>query len=236
MKIHYLQHVPFEDLANIADWAEDKGHELSRTLLYEDEALPGLNLFDWLIIMGGPMSTNEEKKYPWLKKEKRFILDAISNDKVVLGICLGAQLIADVLGAKVYKNRFPEIGWHQVTLTPDAKGSTLFCNLPPDFMAFHWHGDTFDIPIGGLWLAESEGCKNQAFEYRGKVVGLQFHLESSVSSIIKLIDNCGEDMVDGKYIDSSKNILNAKENVNQINNVMTTILNNIESGSGGKPI
>ena len=232
MRIHYLQHVPFEDPANILDWAKNKGAKLSKTLLYKDEKLPNVDSFDWLVVMGGPMSTDEESKYPWLKREKSFILDAIDNDKVVLGICLGAQLIADVLGAKVYKNRFPEVGWHQVTLAPATKRSKIFSTLPPHFMAFHWHSDTFDIPIGGLWLAESEGCKNQAFEYRGKVMGLQFHLESTTGSITKLIDNCGEDIVDSKYIDSSEDILNAKDNVNQINERMNTILNNIEREYG----
>ncbi len=232
MRIHYLQHVPFEGPASIGDWAKKRGHKLSRTFLYEDEYLPAPDSFDCLIIMGGPMSTNEEEEYPWLKREKSFILDAVNDDKVVLGICLGAQLIAEVLGAEVYKNRFQEIGWHTVSLTSDAKRSRLFHKLPPRFTAFHWHGDTFDIPSGGLWSAESEGCRNQAFEYGSKVAGLQFHLESTAGSINKLLANCGKDIVDGKYIQSSEDILNAKDNIYQSNKIMNIILDNIEREYG----
>jgi len=232
MRIHYLQHVPFEGPANIANWAQNKGHEVSRTLLFNDEHFPDQESFDWLIVMGGPMSTNEVAVYPWLKREKGFILDAINNDKVVIGICLGAQLIADVLGAGVYKNLFSEIGWHTVSLTADAKRSKLFCSMPKNFTAFHWHGDTFDLPADGIRLAKSEGCGNQAFEYRDKVLGLQFHLESSGSSIAKLIDNCGADITEGRYIQAAKEILNADNNLDEINATMNLLLDNIEREYG----
>lgn len=102
MRIHYLQHVPFEDLANIEVWAGEKGHEVSVTRLYMDETLPALDRFDWLIVMGGPMNIYEEVEYPWLIKEKEFIRNAINAGKFVMGICLGAQLIADVLGEKLF--------------------------------------------------------------------------------------------------------------------------------------
>ena len=106
MRIHYLQHVPFEDLANIEKWAENRGHEVSKTLLFSGDGLPKLDKFDWLIIMGGPMNIYEHSKYPWLIKEKKFIGDVINDGKVVLGICLGAQLMADVLGGRVFRNEY----------------------------------------------------------------------------------------------------------------------------------
>ncbi len=106
MRIHYLQHVPFEDLANIEVWAKEKGHSISVTRLYDDEEPPEIKDFDWLVILGGPMNIYEEKTYPWLIREKEFIGEAIAAKKIVLGICLGAQLIADVLGGKVTRNRF----------------------------------------------------------------------------------------------------------------------------------
>ena len=114
MRLHFLQHVPFEDLAGIFSWVKEKGHSISGTLFFEDNKLPGLDEFDWLIVLGGPMGVYEEDKYPWLGEEKKFIKDAISADKIILGICLGAQIIADVLGGKVYRNKVKEIGWYPV--------------------------------------------------------------------------------------------------------------------------
>jgi len=137
MRLHYLQHVWFEDLANTGIWARNRGHSISGTLLPHTEDFPPIGDFDRLIILGGPMSTSEEEKYPWLVREKKFIAEAIANDKIVLGTCLGAQLIADALGAKLYKNRYKEIGWSPVSLTREARGWPIFnvartlYSLPP---------------------------------------------------------------------------------------------------------
>ena len=228
MRLHYLQHVPFEDLANIKLWARHKGHSVSRTLLFNDEKPPPVNDFDCLIIMGGPMNIYEEKKYPWLIREKRFIEKTIASENKVLGICLGAQLIADVLGSMVYKNKYKEIGWYPVLLTKEAKKSSVFYKLPKKFLAFHWHGDTFKLPSGCIRIAESEGCANQAFEYNGRVIGLQFHLESSPESINQLILNCSDELVEGRYIQTSEQILSNENNVREINRIMTLLLESIE--------
>jgi GMP synthase-like glutamine amidotransferase len=169
MRLHSLEHEPFEGLANIEVWAKNRGHSISRTLLFNNEELPDIDDFDWLVIMGGSMNIYEEEKYPWLREEKNFIAEAIAGKKIVLGICLGSQLIADVLGGNVSKNKYKEIGWFPVSLTADAKNSPVFSTLPRKFAAFHWHGDTFKIPPGAVRIAESEGCANQAFEY-GRVI------------------------------------------------------------------
>lgn len=226
--MHYLKHVPFEDMANIGVWAKDKGHILSKTEFYNNDTLPQMEDFDWLIILGGPMNIYEEKTYPWLASEKEFIAQAIAAKKPVLGICLGAQLIADVLGAKVKRNDFTEIGWFPVTLTRDAKSSQVFTNLPEKFMAFHWHGDTFEIPSGAVRVAESEGCKNQAFVYNDRVIGLQFHIEYSLESINSMLDNCGDELVDGKFIQNEEEILGLKENLKETNHLLNSLLDNIE--------
>ena len=231
MRLHYLQHVPFEDLARIEDWAEDRGHEISRTLLFDGRELPGIDEFDWLVIMGGPMNIYEVDKYPWLASEKRFIRDSIASNKIVLGICLGGQLIADVLGGKVQRNLYTEIGWHPVKLTPEGQKSRIFSILPDTFMAFHWHGDTFEIPPQALRAAESEACANQAFML-GKAVGLQFHLESSMDSIDHLIKNCSDELVDGKYIQSQEEILSHVDWFPEINRLMALFLDNIEKELG----
>ncbi len=227
MRIHYLQHVPFEDLANIEAWAKKKGHEVSGTMLFQDEPLPALEEFDWLIVMGGPMNIYEHDKYPWLAREKEFIRRAIDADKIVLGICLGAQFMADVLGGKVRKNEQKEIGWFSVRLTADAMRSPVFRVLPEEFVAFHWHGDTFDIPPGAIRMAESQACKNQAF-VMGKAVGLQFHLESSMDSIDHLILNCSDELKDGKYVQRPKELLSHLDRFPEIRILMEVFLSNME--------
>lgn len=228
MRLHYLQHVPFEDIANIGKWAEERGHSVTRTLLFQEEILPPAEDFEWLIIMGGPMNIYQEKEYPWLAREKKFIQEAIRKEKLVLGICLGAQLIADVLGSTIKRNKHKEIGWFKVSLTAEATESPVFRNLPKNFIAFHWHGDTFETPPGSRRTAESEACLNQAFEYEGRVVGLQFHLESSRESIRKLIKNCADEIVEGKYIQTAEEMLEGEKYIREINQSMYLLLDNME--------
>jgi GMP synthase-like glutamine amidotransferase len=195
MRLHYLQHVPFEDAANIRTWAEERGHQVTCTRLDLDESFPGQDALDWLVVMGGPMNIYEHDTYPWLVREKEFIQTAIQRRAMVLGVCLGAQLIADVLGGQVTRNPQGEIGWFPVTLTDEGAAFPWFTNLPRRFMAFHWHGDTFSIPPGAVRLAGSDACANQAFCFGGHVLGLQFHLDYSHQSIQKMVDNCGDELV-----------------------------------------
>ncbi len=231
MRLHSLQHEPFEGLANIEVWAKERGHSISRTLLFNNEELPDIGDFDWLVIMGGSMNIYEEEKYPWLREEKNLIIEAIANKKIVLGVCLGSQLIADVLGGRVTKNKYKEIGWFPVSLTRDARNSSIFSNLPSTFTAFHWHGDTFKIPHGAVRIAESAGCANQAFEY-GRAIGLQFHLEYSVESINLMFQNCGDEIVDGKYIQKQDEIISHYNNVQDTNLLLSLLLDNIETKFG----
>ncbi len=133
------------------------------------------------------MNVYEEAEYPWLAAEKAFIAAAIGAGKPVLGICLGAQLIAAVLGGTVSKGPQPEIGWYPVELTPAGRELPLFAGFPDRFTALHWHGDTFSIPPGATHVASSAACANQAFAYDGgRVVGLQFHLEETRESLAQL--------------------------------------------------
>jgi GMP synthase-like glutamine amidotransferase len=229
MRLHYLQHVPFEGPANIGNWAQDQGWQISGTRLYRHEKLPGTDEFDWLVIMGGPMNIYEEREYPWLAAEKKFIREAVENDKIVLGVCLGAQLIADVLGGRVVRNTHKEIGWFPVTLRPEGLASTPFRGFPGEFPAFHWHGDTFSLPPGALMLAQSEACPAQAFSANGgRVLALQFHLESSIESIRALIQNCSDELVDGQYIQGAEAIWAKKDNFSNIHKTMLKLLQNIK--------
>ena len=200
MRIHCLQHVAFEDAANILPWAADRGHAVTATRLDLDEPLPEPSAFDWLVVLGGPMNIYEHEAHPWLVREKHFLRAAIRRGAGVLGVCLGAQLATDVLGGKVTRNPQKEIGWFPVSLTEEGVRAPWFRGFPPSFTAFHWHGDTFSIPPGAVRLAASQACANQAFQYGRRVLGLQFHLDYSPESIGKMIAHCGEELATGPTV------------------------------------
>lgn len=224
MKVHYLQHVPFEDLGIIESLLISGGHQLSCTKLYKSCDLPLVHDFDWLIVMGGPMGVNDEAAYPWLRHEKKLIQDAISNNKTILGICLGAQLIAQVLGANVYRNNYREIGWFEIERAKDT-GKTIMADVfPARTHAFHWHGDTFDIPKGAVHIAKSEACLNQGFVFEDRVIGFQFHLESTPQTVRRLILNCGDEIDGSEYVQTEANILSAANDFTIINKLMGRVL------------
>lgn len=224
LKIHSFQHVPFEGLGSIAAWAQAAGHKVSTTKLYAGEQPPPADLIDWLVIMGGPMGTTDEESYPWLVREKNYIRRAIDQGKKVLGICLGAQLIAEVLGAAIYPNSQQEIGWFPVHSTPAAEYSPLINYLPDGLEVFHWHGDTFDIPAGAIHLMSSQACKNQAFIAKGRVLGFQFHLETTPESAAALVKNCADELKSGPFVQDVKAILREKIYFEHINQSMKAIL------------
>ncbi len=150
--------------------------------------------FDLLVVMGGPMSVHDEAQYPWLVAEKRLIRAALDAGKKVLGICLGAQLLAQALGAAVRPGRQAEIGWWPLHRYSQALGSPLGERLPERLMAFHWHGETFDLPAGSVPLYGSAACANQGFIWNEQAIGLQCHLESTAESIEALLDACPQDL------------------------------------------
>jgi GMP synthase-like glutamine amidotransferase len=177
MRVHWLQHADFEDLGCIAPWLAANGHSVSGTRLYAGETPPDSAAFDALIVMGGPMNIYEYQRHPWLHGEKQLIRAAVDAGKRVLGVCLGAQLLADTLGGPVTRNADSEIGWFPLSLSAAGRESPLFADLPRDFTGFHWHGDTYALPPGAECLATSEACAQQAFALGTQVLGLQFHLE-----------------------------------------------------------
>ncbi|MGE5859859.1 MAG: type 1 glutamine amidotransferase [Ignavibacteria bacterium] len=235
MKIHSLHHAPFEGLGCIKDWIDSRKFALSSTFLFESDDLPLLDEFDLLIIMGGPMGVGEEDKYPWLRKEKTFIKSAIEKGKMVLGICLGSQLVAEVLGAKVYGNKFKEIGWFPVTFTKEARNNSFFNFFPDELIVFHWHGDTYDLPPGAIHLAQTRGCKNQGFLFKDRVIGLQFHLEVTPESLNEMIDGREDELVKDTYIQTPGEILSMIDNADRNNRLMFEILDRMEEFYSGKP-
>lgn len=204
MHIHFIQHVPFESPGYILEWAQDKGFNTSFTRMYENDSFPGIASIDWLVVMGGPMSVHDESEFSWLADEKRFIRSAIDAGKKVLGICLGSQLIADVLGARVYKNDQKEIGWWPLT-TIDTK-HPLTNNFPKTFNVFHWHGDTYDLPAGATLLFSTEACKNQGYLVGTKIAALQFHMEVDENLVAQMIQHGKSELVDAPFIQEDTSI------------------------------
>jgi len=208
MILHYLQHAPFEGLGSIAAWAEAADHPITATRLYAGDLLPAISDVGLLVVMGGPMNVYEDTLYPWLGSEKRFIEKAVAAGKPVLGICLGAQLLATVLGARVYRNDQREIGWFEIQRAPGAEHSKTARFLPETAEVFHWHGDTFDIPAGAVHIACSRGCRHQGFVAEERLVGLQFHLEVTREGAEGLIDHCrGDFEPPGSFVQRPQNII-----------------------------
>jgi GMP synthase-like glutamine amidotransferase len=229
MNVHYLQHVPFEGLGSIESWVSEKGHNLTSTRLYAGDPLPAPDRFDLLVIMGGPMSIHDEAEYVWLKAEKWFIKQAIDAGKPVLGICLGAQLIAEGLGAEVYPGKEKEIGWFPITLTKEFSATELGKCLPETMEVFHWHGETFSLPPGAQRIASSTACNNQGFIVDGRVIGLQFHLETTSLSAQSLIDHSRDELIAGPYIQSESVMLENAERFSKNNRLMQVILTYLEA-------
>jgi len=211
-------HVPFEGPGFIVDWFEARGYSLKIWKLFEKTEFPEPEGLDVLILMGGPMNIYEYKKYPYLKAETAFITECIQQKKKVLGICLGAQLIADALGRKIYPAREKEIGWYPV--------SGNWSLIPDSFIPFHWHGETFDLPEGAVRIASSEVCLNQGFRYKDNVLALQFHLEVTSALINGLIDNAGSELVIAPWIQSSESIRSGLVHAESNRNVLYNILDN----------
>ncbi|CAL1516903.1 type 1 glutamine amidotransferase [Chitinophaga sp. MM2321] len=208
MHIHYFQHVPFEGLAAIADWIKQEGHTSSATRWYEDHPdHTQLANADWLIIMGGSMGVYEQDRYPWMETEITLIREALAQHKKILGICLGAQLLAYALGANVYPHTQQEIGWYPVDFTFQHLAAPLEQALPHRLNAFHFHGDTFDVPPGVTRFAASAACSNQAYIYGDRVIGLQFHMELTPDTLREMLDH-GADTIStgGPFIQSPDKI------------------------------
>lgn len=231
MLLQVIQHVPFEGPACIADWAQSKGHQLRMTRMFADDPLPQTEQFDWLIVMGGPMGVADEAQCPWLGGEKRLIRDAIEQNKTVLGICLGAQLIAACLGARVFPNQHKEIGWFPVHKVKGSENTPLGRVLPDEIEALHWHGDTFGLPNGAVHLARSDACLHQAFAVGDRVLALQFHLEMTPASAEALSRQCEYELVRAPYIQTAETILSRKGRFDAANAVMYRLLDHLHEAT-----
>jgi GMP synthase (glutamine-hydrolysing) len=257
MKIHWLQHVEFEGLGCIEPWLAENGHEVSCTQLWKFDSVlnigkndgsgsrsavpqrscfPSIGNVDGLIVMGGPMGVYDEAIYPWLAEEKAFIKEIIGQNKPVLGICLGAQLIAEVLDSKVWKNQHKEIGFFPLRRSASYAGQAIskkvsnHWKLPEQFTAFHWHGDTFGIPEGAVHLASSEATANQAFIYKDNVLALQFHLETTEESLLALYENARDEITDAPFIQNLEEMRMSFSVLNVSNILMRNLLSGLFPG------
>ncbi|MEO3944781.1 type 1 glutamine amidotransferase [Gorillibacterium sp. CAU 1737] len=237
MRLHYLQHIALENPGHILGWAKKKGHNVTQTRFFAGEPLPQVEDLDWLIVMGGSMNIYEEDQFPWLAAEKAFLRSAIEEHKLVLGICLGAQLLTDVIGGKVTANDQPEIGWWPVTWSEEARTSPLFAHFPESSTVFHWHYDTFStLPPEAKVLASSPVCRNQAFQYRDHVIGLQFHLENTEELLEGYVQHFAGELNGRGYVQTPEQILAQRDYVAENNRWMEGLLDKLEESWSKKSI
>jgi len=227
MRIHTIIHAPFEQPGVIESWAHNQGYDLSATHTYKDEKLPDASLIDFLIVMGGPQSPLQLDKYPYLRNEITLTKQMIDQNKAVLGICLGAQIISESLGAKTERSPHREIGVYPIQLTKDGEHDPVFKNFPQSFDVMHWHNDMPGLPEGRALLAYSEGCPRQVIRYNDRVYGLQCHLEMTTELVKGMTEHCGDDLKTGQFVQEYKSLL--ASDMSEINKKMVVILDYLAS-------
>ncbi len=210
MRTHVLQHVPYEWLGSIAEWLWGQQACVTHTRLFEAVHLPPVAGIDLRVVMGGPMSVNDEATHTWLKPEKGFISEAMARGVPVLGVCLGAQLIASALGMRVYRAPHKEIGWFPIEgIAHDTRQAFRF---PASLEAFYWHWETFDLPAGAVHLVRSADCEHQAFQMGRASIGLQFHLEATPQGARDMLHHGADELVPQAFVQDARQILDAWRN------------------------
>ncbi|MBN2351481.1 MAG: type 1 glutamine amidotransferase [Spirochaetales bacterium] len=217
MRLICLQHEPHEGPGAIRSWCLTHGRELLECRVFAGEAFPETREDDALLVMGGGMGANDDGRHPWLAEEKRFIGRCIRAQMKVVGICLGAQLIAAACGAPVYRNRCKEIGWFPIDLTAAGAASPLFGSCPPSFPVFHWHGDSFDLPSGAVLLASSAAAERQAFSIGDRILGLQFHLEIDRELVERFVEGGKSELVKAEFVQTPEEIAARYELLPELN-------------------
>ncbi|MCP4294227.1 MAG: type 1 glutamine amidotransferase [Proteobacteria bacterium] len=230
MRIQTLEHNDSDfSQTNISYWATEKGYDLNQTFLCNGEEIPPVDSFDWLMVMGGSPHIHDEDTYSWLVAEKRFIRNVLAAGKPILGICLGAQLLADILGGEVSHNDHQEIGWRELSMTPAGKDSAVFKNLPEKFTSFHWHDDHCSLPPNCTSLASSEATLNQAFiSDQYPAVGLQFHPEYTCEMVLAFTESHGDLFQEGVHSDDKKVLAEKTKTLDDNYWLMKVILDNLE--------
>jgi GMP synthase-like glutamine amidotransferase len=227
MHLHYFQHNHFEDLGFIGDWAKSNSITTSVTRFDLKPELPSLQDFDWLVIMGGAMGVHDSDQYPWIPEEIEFIKEAIHSGKIVIGICLGSQMIARVLGARVYKNSEPEMGFWPINFSQEAQQDNVFRHFPAQFDVMHFHFDTFTLPEAAILMASSIVTPVQAFRYGKNVFALQFHSELTESNLPVFIKELEAEIIPGALAQNPDEMLRKVGSCNINNKIFSRVLDEI---------
>lgn len=215
LRVHFFQHIRDEGFGSLADWLDWRQAQVTATAFFalppdQLPELPRLDEVDLLVIMGGAMSVNDEDRYRWLLAEKAFIRQWIEAGKPVVGLCLGAQLIASSLGASVHRNAHKEIGWWPVQAVAHVQPNIRLFDFPESITPLSWHGDAFELPEGAILLARSAATAHQAFQYGQTVLGFQFHPESTPRNLqLFLADDGYRDLTPGPYVQQAAQLLAA---------------------------
>ena len=229
MRALLLQHIAVEGPGRLGPFLEQRGWELDTKALYAGDGLPAEPQdYHAIIIMGGPMGVYDEAAYPFLRQEHTFLQRAITQQVPMLGICLGSQLLARALGARVYPNACKEIGWYTVDLSAAGRSDVLFQGAPAALPVFQWHGDAFDLPTGAVALASSPQCTHQAFRYGERVYGMLFHLELVPAMIHSWLATFQEELAGVQaYIDPQRIVTEMPQYFEQYQRVSTQIFANL---------
>ena len=223
MKVHFLQHVPFEGLGSIEEWLSRQGARWTSTRFFQEKKLPELQQLDFIIAGPGPMSVNDEAELPWLKTEKLFLCDAIKQEYRCWGSALVPSLLQAVLAPASIRTPSRRSAGSPIQAVP---ASGHYFQFPPECTVFHWHGETFELPEGAVRLVRSPACELQGFQLGRNVIGLQFHLETTPQSVGPLIENSRPEMTPGPYVQSEAEIkATPVANYVAINSLMNNLLN-----------
>ncbi len=232
MRVRVFQHVPFEGTGTIAQWLADRSAQVEWTRFFRGDALPDITAYDWLIVMGGPMGACDDAACPWLPSERAAIRASLEAGRTVLGICLGAQLMAASLGALVRANPEREVGWYPVHRTGSSSRAGIAGAVPDGSVVFHWHGDTFDLPPGADGFLASDACRTQAFSLGERALGIQVHIETTVEAARALIDNCRGDLTPGRFVQSESEILGDRSRFEALRPILDRVM---ETMAGERP-
>ena len=235
MHLHYFQHDYFEDLGFIGEWASQNGFTTSATRFDINPQLPNHESYDWLVVMGGKMSVNDSDKYPWLIEEIAFIKQAIEFGKVVIGICLGSQLLARALGSDVFRNKVPEMGFLPVQFNENARMDKVFQHFPESLTVLHVHFDTFNLPAGAINMAKSDATQCQAFRKGETVFAFQFHFEVTPENVKDFISEVSPEIVDGPFSQTPTEMLKLAGCCLDNNTIFRKVLDEIPITTNKKP-
>lgn len=227
LRVHFTEHVSWEKPAYIGQLVYKYGYSYTTTALYRQESLPEAGDIDLLVMMGGPMSVHDEQAFPWLRNEKKLAEAMIEAGKPVLGVCLGAQILAQVLGAEVGPAEQAEIGWFPIHVDKNALPPYLE-SWPETFTALHWHQEAFTTPSNAVSLGASEACGHQGFIYDGKWAGLQYHLEFTPEHLSNMLRHATDDLQQsGAYIQTEEDIRNGQYHLYDNHQILKPLLEHL---------